>query len=322
MANPSISVIIPVYNVEKYLQRCLGSVLVQTLSDIEIICVNDGATDSSASILAKFAKGDSRIKIINQKNQGLSVARNNGFASALGEYIYFLDSDDFIHPQLLEITYNLASNNNADVVAFDFIKCRDFSKAYVYKKYGDISKIDCKITTKNFDYFKKNGSFKIVPSVWSKLFKKSIISELRFIPDVYFEDISYVIELLIKDPKTVIIDEKLYYYNKSNSNSIVKKKLSQKHITDFHKIIGYVYEKTKSSKYFDFIFKTIIQRNIKNQVRDIRKCKSSERDEIFDVFEKEIIDLHNKKCLRFSIKHPFVWFYISRIIRKYNNEKL
>ncbi len=190
MSSPLISVIIPIYNVEKYLQRCLDSVLVQTLSNIEIICVNDGATDNSASILCEFAKKDSRIKIINQENQGLSVARNNGFAVALGTYIYFLDSDDFIHPQLFEITYNLASKENADIVAFDFIKCRDFSKKYSYKKYDDISKIGCKITTQNFDFFKKKGSFKIVPSVWSKLFKKSIIKDLSFIPNVYFEDIS------------------------------------------------------------------------------------------------------------------------------------
>jgi glycosyltransferase involved in cell wall biosynthesis len=101
---PKVSIIIPVYNTEAYLERALTSVLSQTYRDFEAICVNDGSTDNSLAILESYAQKDSRIKIISQDNQGLSMARNNGLKEAQGEYVYFFDSDDALHPQMLEIT--------------------------------------------------------------------------------------------------------------------------------------------------------------------------------------------------------------------------
>ena len=113
---PKISIIMPVYNVEQYLQRCLNSISAQTFSDWEAICVNDGSTDNCAEILNRQAQKDNRFKIVNQTNQSLSCARNNGLKLARGEYVYFLDSDDCIHPQCLEIAYNFAIKNHAELV--------------------------------------------------------------------------------------------------------------------------------------------------------------------------------------------------------------
>ena len=104
---PAISIIIPVYNVERFLERCLDSVLAQTWRDWEVVCVNDGSPDSSQAILERYASGDSRIKIVNKPNGGLSDARNVGLKNAGGEFIVDLDSDDFIHPQTLEIAMAL-----------------------------------------------------------------------------------------------------------------------------------------------------------------------------------------------------------------------
>jgi len=113
---PKVSVIIPVYNTEKYLGECLDSVLKQTLSDIEIICIDDGSTDNSLKILNKYAKKDKRIKIITQKNSGVINARNNAIAQAVSEYIYPLDSDDIISPDCLEKLYNAIQSGKADVI--------------------------------------------------------------------------------------------------------------------------------------------------------------------------------------------------------------
>ena len=113
---PKISVIIPVYNTGKYLPECLDSVLKQTLSDIEIICINDGSTDNSSEILKKYAKQDSRIKIINQKNCGVVVARNKGIAEAMSDLIYPLDSDDKILPETLQELYNAFIKHRGDVI--------------------------------------------------------------------------------------------------------------------------------------------------------------------------------------------------------------
>ena len=113
---PKISVIIPVYNTENYLKECLNSVINQTFKDIEIICVNDGSTDNSLSILEEYARTDSRIKIINQKNQGVSSSRNNGIKSARGEYIMFLDSDDLYKPDLCEKVVEKIDSQSPDIV--------------------------------------------------------------------------------------------------------------------------------------------------------------------------------------------------------------
>ena len=119
---PKVSVIIPVYNVEKYLADCLDSVVNQTLEDVEIICVNDGSTDSSANILERYSCEYNNITVIKQENQGLSCARNAGVLHARGEYIYFLDSDDRITANAMEEMYNLAHKDELDVLYIGSVK--------------------------------------------------------------------------------------------------------------------------------------------------------------------------------------------------------
>ena len=116
---PLVSVIIPVYNVEHYLRQCLDSVGAQTLSDIEIICVNDSSTDGSLDILEDYAKKDSRIQVVTQPNGGAGAARNKGLSMAKGKYLSFLDSDDFFEPDMLELAYKKAEEDKADFVVFN-----------------------------------------------------------------------------------------------------------------------------------------------------------------------------------------------------------
>ncbi|MBM6854701.1 glycosyltransferase family 2 protein [Mediterraneibacter glycyrrhizinilyticus] len=116
---PLVSVIIPVYNVEKYLRQCLDSVTAQTLSDIEIICVNDSSTDGSLSILEEYAEKDDRIRVVTQQNGGAGAARNRGLSMASGKYLSFLDSDDFFEPDMLELAYRKAEEDRADFVVFN-----------------------------------------------------------------------------------------------------------------------------------------------------------------------------------------------------------
>lgn len=114
--NLIISIIIPIFNVEKYLSKCLDSVINQTYKNLEIICINDGSKDDSYQILVEYAQRDNRIKIINQDNQGVSNARNNGLRIATGKYVYFLDSDDTINDIFMETSFNTAERNNSDIV--------------------------------------------------------------------------------------------------------------------------------------------------------------------------------------------------------------
>lgn len=115
MNNPKISIIVPVYNVEKYLSKCLNSLINQTLAELEILCVNDGSTDNSAKILADFAKMDSRIKVFFQENSGQSAARNLAIERATGEYLGFVDSDDWVDLDYFEKLYNTAKKYDCDI---------------------------------------------------------------------------------------------------------------------------------------------------------------------------------------------------------------
>ena len=117
---PAISIIIPMYGVEKYLRRCLDSVLNQTFTDWQAICVDDGSPDKSGEIAEEYAKRDKRFVVIHKENGGLSDARNAGMPHATGDYILYIDSDDFIHPQTLEIAYSLALRDGSDIVSFTY----------------------------------------------------------------------------------------------------------------------------------------------------------------------------------------------------------
>ena len=135
---PAVSVVIPVYNVEAYLRECVDSALNQTMEDLEIILVDDGATDSSGAICDEYAEKDPRIRVIHQENGGLSAARNRGLDAATGEYVYFLDSDDYILPHALEKLRKLAEKEGADVVFFDasvfFTDCQPDPEVYRYER--------------------------------------------------------------------------------------------------------------------------------------------------------------------------------------------
>ena len=139
--NSEVSVIIPVYNAEKYLRECLDSVVNQTLKDIEIICIDDGSTDHSRAILMGYEKSDPRITVISQENLGLSAARNCGMRYASGKYIYFLDSDDYIDGEALEILVRLAEENDADSVHFaakPFYESEELRRSHNLDQYFDM----------------------------------------------------------------------------------------------------------------------------------------------------------------------------------------
>lgn len=188
-----ISVIIPVYNVEKYLYQCLDSILNQTLKEIEVICVDDGSTDRSYSILKEYQQKDQRIIILTQKNLRAGVARNNGMKIAQGEYLLFLDSDDFFELDMLEKIYQQAKKNSADVVIFGGRKYDENLKTYIEApNYFKREYIGNKEVFNRFD--NSNSLLSITtPAPWTKAFKKEFIDHehLQFQDlvnsnDVYF----------------------------------------------------------------------------------------------------------------------------------------
>ena len=167
---PMISIIIPIYNAEKYISTCLGSILSQTLYNIEIICVNDGSTDNSLEILEEYQKKDSRIVILNQENQGVSVARNYGISKTTTEYIMFMDADDTIKKITCEKLYNYINNTDIDIVQFQHVNIvlNNKFKLFPYKK--SIKKAYNVLSNLKISFPKNDYIF-----CWDRLYRKNFI---------------------------------------------------------------------------------------------------------------------------------------------------
>jgi glycosyltransferase involved in cell wall biosynthesis len=221
-----ISVIIPVYNVEKYLRRCLDSVINQTFRDLEIICVNDGSTDSSSEILEEYKSKDERIIVINKVNGGLSSARNAGMKVAQGEYIGFVDSDDWIDLDFFEKLYVAAKKHDADA-ACTGIK-RVYSSGKVLKKLDFSEEILLRKCSEKYSYLE-------IPKkcyVWNKIYKKSEVERqnLLFKEGVTFEDCYFTIRFLYHSDKIVAVPN--IYYNYWVNNKSISRITSDKNQMD------------------------------------------------------------------------------------------
>ncbi len=224
-----VSVIIPVYNVEKYISQCLNSIINQSLNDIEIICVNDGSTDSSSSILEQYAHNDNRIKIINQVNQGQGVARNNAIKQANGEYIVFVDPDDWLVDGALEKIYKFISINKADVIQFNYINYYEENKI---KKYDSAAKNFKKLfhydLLKNKFYICKNLGKNCLANmsmvVWNKAYSTNFIKQnnIHFAPSKHAEDHLFTLMSLLNTDKIYYLDEYLYYYRTAYGSAMNK----------------------------------------------------------------------------------------------------
>lgn len=312
---PKISVIIPVYNVEKYLRPCLDSVLVQTFKDFEVICVNDGSTDNSAQILAEYERKDDRIKIINQENQGLSMARNNGLTQAQGKYIYFMDSDDAIHPQTLEILYFFITKYNADMVCFDFTEniANKLPNVSAIKK----ENIKYSLTDKPL-YFKQNGNLLHI-NVCTKFYRKEILSGLEFIPHIQFEDYPHTLAIWAKCPKTIILNEKLYFYT-MNGNSISHSKAKLQQIKDYHTgmiFVYNIYHKPKLEDELQYICRTYIPNILKQQLGRCKRADKEIRAQMYEAFAEELRDLKAKGMLSWRGHKLIRYFNYLIIMRRF-----
>ncbi|WP_261009903.1 glycosyltransferase family 2 protein [Streptococcus mitis] len=219
-----ISVIVPVYNVEEYLEECLESIQHQTYTDIEVILVNDGSTDTSKEICERFCLVDSRFKLINQGNQGLSVARNRGVKESLGEYIMFVDSDDVVKENIIEV---LLSYMKADV---DLVECNLTQNKEELQKNKPIQVV---FEGNSPESIIKCISFKEVKfCAFTKLYRREIVEKIPFLEGYIYEDVFTGINYLKHIRKIVVVDYIGYYY-RVRPNSIMTKPFNEKDLDIF-----------------------------------------------------------------------------------------
>ena len=239
-----VSIIVPVYNVEKYLERCLDSLVNQTLKDIEIILVDDGSTDSSGRICDEYAKKDKRIKVIHKENGGQCSARNIGLDIAEGQYIGFVDSDDFIKLDMYKILYLVMKEYRADIAKCNFEDVIN-GERMKYKQSDLITVYDTEGALNNFinEPYKFNKHFKAI--MWDGLYKRQLFEEIRFPEGFIYEEGFVLPKLFLKSKKLIHIDKNLYYYAQ-NKNGTMSQGLNEKglkSIDDWKDIHYLLYDK-------------------------------------------------------------------------------
>lgn len=252
-----VSIIVPVYNVEKYLRQCLESLLKQTLMDIEIICVNDGSTDNSLEMLHGFANSDNRIKIISKKNTGYGDSVNIGIKRATGEYIGIVESDDYVLPCMFEKLYTIAKLNDLDVVKSNFYSVYEKEQRYT----ENLSKV---IYNRTFFPIEQTEIFSVLPSIWSSLYKRIFLEKEHILfhtsPGASYQDVSFWFKVLLSAKKMICVPEAYLCYRCDNENSSVKSPKKVFCIMDEFKIVkDYLNE-----KHLEFMFPLVIREQFKH----------------------------------------------------------
>lgn len=232
-----VSIIIAAYNIENYIERCLESVVNQTFKYLEIIVVNDGSTDNTLKKIEKFKNNDERIIIVNKKNRGLIEARKSGFKVASGEYILFIDGDDWLDTKAIETLYKIAKNDNYDIIQYGYLIAFEngtFKNGFNYKEEKNF------INDEFLDVLLKG---KINHMIWCKFIKREYIQKnnITFPSNVSFgEDLAFSVSLAVNNPNIYVIKDWLYYYYKRNTslmNNISPKMLEIYDVTMFIKKI-------------------------------------------------------------------------------------
>ena len=208
-----ISIIVPVYNVEQYLDECVQSIVNQTYQDLEILLIDDGSTDSSGAICDKWAAADSRIRVTHQKNGGISAARNAGLDMATGEAVYWVDSDDYIDKDLCRKAMEAMVSQNADMVVFGsyrFGMDKNFeAKGKVYEGYLPRERV-----------LQEMLRGKLSDCVWSRICRRDLYDDIRFPEGRIFEDVATMHKLYLKTEKIFFLPERLYYYRKREGSVV------------------------------------------------------------------------------------------------------
>lgn len=267
---PLISVIIPVYNVGESLSACLDSVLRQSIDNYEIICVDDGSSDFSGDVLDKYARNNPKLKIIHQKNGGVSSARNKALAEALGKYIYFMDSDDLAHPQILEIlSYNM-DKYQVPLVCCNYHKISE----NINPEMSVIEDFDGQLIANPFDEFlNKEGILSY--NLWTKMYEREFVgSQLFDVSLNYGEDLYFNLEYINKINQAVYVDKKLYFYVQRDS-SCTNSSFTKKKADSFVNLVENIYLKFYENCKFEKIRKNISNLSMKFLIKKLEDIKEA-----------------------------------------------
>ena len=306
-----LSIIVPVYGVEKYIDKCLNSLVKQSLKEIEIIVVNDGTKDNSQKIIDKYVKKyPDKIKSYIKENGGQGSARNYGLKKATGEYIGYVDSDDFVEKNMYKKLYNKAKENNYDIVV-----CGNYNVSEDYQN----KNIDAFINNYNTDL---ENIFFGKMAVWNKIYKRDILikNKLEFKEKVWYEDLAFTLKAIMNSNTFAFIDEPLYDYlireGSTMNNSNVKRNLEI--LEAFNDILSYI-QHNKKEEYFskieflaiDHIYISAIVRVLKAEADD--KVKRETINKLIDYMNKKFPNYKNNKYINTLSKNRKIIYKLINI---------
>lgn len=289
---PAISIILPVYNVEKYLEECLDSLLSQTLRNIEIICVNDGSTDRSSAILDQYAEKDIRLKIVNQANSGAAIARNTGMEQAKGHYLAFLDSDDFFDTRFLEEMFSRAIRSESDIVICNYFEF-DNTKRKVYAR--KVNPLFWTLSEKSFfspadipETIFNIFSF----SPWNKIFSRKFVqdNQIRFQSLSSCNDLFFTSAALAMAKRISVTDKNLVYWRINRPDSITSLKKTSLSITNAYKAWKKVKSILEEKFLYDQFRKSFVNASAESFLYELNCLTLINRIKILELLKSEWLE--------------------------------
>ena len=300
-----VSIIIPIYNLEKYIENCLKSIVAQTYKNLEILCIDDGSTDGSAEIIKSMAESDPRIKYIYQENAGVSAARNKGLDTATGEYVMFVDGDDYINLHMVENFLIEAEKSSAEIIYSNLKRTYNFSENinedYLFKSIFNVNIED--VYEKYFCGYTVIGNF----------ISSALIDTIRFYEDISIgEDTCFMLSIGVKAKKKLLIGQQYYYYyyrQNSAMNDAFKYNKSSVIIAR-----GYLYDIIKNTKhkklkqcFLEGIYKAIFEYRVLCKDSD---CQEMVKKRCWNIGNKYFNDLFRSKDIPFYRKVALIMCYI------------
>lgn len=287
-----VSVIIPVYNVEKYLNRCVDSVINQTYKNLEIILVDDGSPDNCSRLCDEYAEKDDRVNVIHKENGWLSSARNAGMDIMTGDYVTFIDSDDYVKENMIERMVELMKEHNADVVQVGY--CSDENEFY-----NDKTDFSEKIIEGN-DNIKAFIDGIMYVMAWGKLYHSKTIADFRFLENLRcVEDEEFGLRFYKNVNKTVLCDEKMYFYFQENQNSIMKNIMKNREkellrLDTFYNVYTLAEEREKECKW---LYEYLFQGKVKKTLFYLKHTVRSENFKLYAEFRNKLVRINKIKVL-------------------------
>lgn len=328
-----VTVVVPVYEAERFLDRCVESIVKQTYKNIEVILVDDGSSDNSPNICEQWAERDSRVIVIHQNNSGVSVARNIGLSNANGQYVMMVDSDDYICSTMIERMCEVMKIQNVDMVICDFEKGNKDKYLFEYNQENEIKIMNPEMALK--EIYKNDKSALQYVAPWAKLYKKVLFDGIMYPEGKIFEDIYVTHKLILKCQKIGVISQKMIYYYQ-HSESIMNCRFHVKKLDYLEALKERIeiyqqnnLEELRNIAYDEYLHSLIWEysraRDILQNKEAIAKIKKSYHDAYVKGYASKRYPKENKFFLRiFDLNPEFIimyWKITGKIMRKIKNGK-